>query len=253
MLDTLVLAGGIWLESWPLRWVSYLALIMVIYVFLCRLWTSWEAHQHTKNLLIQWLPAKTAGNIFSKKNEVWPAQRQKMAEQMPLFLQALSNSLQAGYTLPMALEFIAEEIEDPLQTEAKRINQDLKLQIPLSDCLENLAKKVQNHEVDFFVESTLIQLKTGGNLIKLFDKTAFLIEEKLKLKRDIKSFTSQGKLSGILIATLWPISLAAFAWLSPAHTQILFGTTTGQIMLVVSLVFEAIGFFFIWKIISVKL
>lgn len=180
-------------------------------------------------------------------------QRQKLVEQIPLFLQAMSNSLQAGYTLPMALEFIADEMEMPLKREIQIINQQLSLQISLADALESFAQKIKNPEVDFFVESTLIQIKTGGNLIKLFDKIAFLIEEKLKLKRDIRSFTSQGKLSGILIATLWPVSVLAFSWLSPTHTEVLFHTPGGQIILVLSLILEILGFFFIWKIISVKL
>ena len=180
-------------------------------------------------------------------------QRQKLVEQVPLFLQALSNSLQAGYTLPMALEFIADEIKSPLQQEVRTINQKLSLQISLSQALTDFAQKVQNPEIDFFVESTLIQIKTGGNLIKLFNKIAYLIEEKLKLKRDIRSFTSQGKMSGLLIAGLWPVSVLAFSWLSPTHTDVLFNTPGGQAMLVLSLILEVTGFFFIWKIISVKL
>lgn len=180
-------------------------------------------------------------------------QRQRLVEQIPLFLQALSNSLQAGYTLPMALEFIADEIEAPLQHEIKTINHQLNLQVPLATALTEFARKVKNPEVDFFVESTLIQLKTGGNLVKLFNKIAYLIEEKLKLKRDVKSFTSQGKLSGILIAALWPLSVMAFSWLSPTHTEVLFNTPSGQFMLTISLLLELLGFFFIWKIISVKL
>ena len=180
-------------------------------------------------------------------------QRKKLVEQVPLFLQALSNSLEAGYTLPMALDCIAEEMDAPIKAEVKMINQKLSLQIPLSEALQDFSDKVQNPEVDFFVESTLIQIKTGGNLISLFNKTSYLIEEKLKLRRDIRSFTSQGKMSGILIAALWPISVLAFSWISPTHTEALFNTPAGKLMLFTSLTLELAGFFFIWKIISVRL
>ena len=89
--------------------------------------------------------------------------------------------------------------------------------------------------------------------MQLFQKIAYMIDEKLKLQRDIKSFTSQGKLSGILIAVLWPLSLAAFSWISPQHTDILFNTSAGQTLLGISILLEALGFFFIWKIITIKI
>ena len=41
---------------------------------------------------------------------------------------------------------------------------------------------MHNSEINFLVESTLIQLETGGNLVVLFQRTAHLLEEKQKLR-----------------------------------------------------------------------
>jgi len=187
--------------------------------------------------------------VFFKASD----RKKKLVEQIPVFLQAMGNAMQAGYSLPASFSFIAEELDEPLKDEVLKINQKLQLQIPLNTVLKEFSDKLKNPEVDFFTESTIIQIQTGGNLVKLFNKIAYLLEEKLKLKRDIKSFTSQGKLSGILIAFLWPASLLIFSWLSPEHVSVLFETTLGKILLGISLSFELIGFFFIWKIISVKI
>ncbi len=187
--------------------------------------------------------------VFFKASD----KKHKLVEQIPTFLQAMGSAMQAGYSIQNAFYFIAEEIDQPLKSQVVKINQKLKLQISLESALKDFAQTVKNPEVDFFTESTIIQIKTGGNLVKLFEKISYLIEEKLKLKRDIKSFTSQGKMSGIMIASLWPLSLVIFSWLSPEHTAILFETSKGQILLFISLSLEAIGFFFIWKIISVKI
>ncbi len=324
MIDLLWLAGDIWQQHLWLRWITYLALLLMLFAWVLRWWTSRQyflaesqkitkqfeninAHQKTTTTFLtapnyHWGPLNRLYDAYRLSqlkigwDQIWKLsglaslivvglvwwqtrsvpftisvpvfvfgmsslliylksldQRQRLVEQIPLFLQALSNSLQAGYTLPMALDFIADEIEAPLQHEVKTINHQLNLQVPLATALTDFAHKIKNPEVDFFVESTLIQLKTGGNLVKLFNKIAYLIEEKLKLKRDVKSFTSQGKLSGILIAALWPLSVLAFSWLSPTHTEVLFNTPSGQFMLTLSLLLELLGFFFIWKIISVKL
>lgn len=180
-------------------------------------------------------------------------QKNKAIEQLPAFLEALSQSLQAGYSVTSALSFMAEELDPPLKQAIERVNYQLSLQVPLETAFESLAETFNQPEIDFLVEGTLVQVEIGGNLVVLFENMAQIIEEKLKLKRDIKSFTSQGKLSGIFIAALWPVSLALFAWLSPQHTETLFFTPQGQILLFTSLFLELIGFFFIWRIIRVQL
>lgn len=180
-------------------------------------------------------------------------QKKKIIKQLPSFLQAMASTLQAGYSIPNAFLFLENEVENPLKKEIQKINQKLSLKVSLEKALLEFSQMVDHSEIYFFAESTVIQLKTGGNLIKLFKKISYLIEEKLKLERDIKSFTSQGKLSGILIAGLWPISLLFFYFFSPQHAHILFYTITGKSLLIFSLFLETIGFFFIWKIIKVKI
>jgi len=180
-------------------------------------------------------------------------QKNKAIEQLPSFLEALSQSLQAGYSVTAALNFMAEELDPPLKQAIRNVNYQLSLQVPLETAFQSLADEFKQPEIDFLVEGTLVQVKIGGNLVVLFENMGHIIEEKLKLKRDIKSFTSQGKLSGIFIAALWPVSLVLFAWLSPQHTEILFYTPQGQILLFISLFLELVGFFFIWRIIRVQL
>lgn len=183
------------------------------------------------------------------------AQKQKeiLIKQLPLFLTALSNALEAGYSLANAFFFIETEIEFPLRKEIHVINQKLRLQIPIEQALNTFDARMNHKDVSFFTESVLIQNRTGGNLVILFKKIAKLIEHRLKIKQDMKAFTSQGKYSGMIIASLWFISLGLFWIMSPGHIEVLFSTSAGQIMLGVSLFLELIGFFFIWRITNIKL
>ena len=179
--------------------------------------------------------------------------RKLMIRQIPLFLQTLSNALKAGYSLEQAFIFIAEEMDPPLQQAIQVLNEKLELHVPIEQALGDFARAIHHPDIDFFVESTIIQLRTGGNLVELFHKVADLVEAKRKLARDIKSFTSQGKMSGILIAILYPVSLILFALLAPSHMHVLFYTSAGQCLLVLSLILEGLGFICIWKIIRVKI
>ena len=168
---------------------------------------------------------------------------------LPPFLRAMSQALQAGQSLEQALLFITPETQIPLKQDLEQILQDQQLSIPLDQSLQNWTEKRKIPEIIFLVQSTKLQRQTGGNLVQLFEKLSHLIEERLALKRDLKTFTAQGRLSGFLIAGLWPISLLLFYKLSPAHIELLIYTQAGHFMLGISILFEALGGLWIWKII----
>ena len=178
--------------------------------------------------------------------------RKKLVEQVPMFLSALGNALEAGYSLPNAFQFIKNEIPFPLKREVALIAHQLDLQIPLQTALLQFEKRIADPDLSFFVEGTIIQSKIGGNLIEMFQKISAVIGQRLKLQRDLKSFTSQGRISGIMIAALFPVSLLLFAWLSPSHVELLFGTSSGNALLAIAITLESIGLYLIWKIVNIK-
>jgi tight adherence protein B len=93
----------------------------------------------------------------------------------------------------------------------------------------------------------------GGNIVQMLQRMADWVRQKNKLEKDIKVFTSQGRLSGIIIALLWPLSATIFYFLNAEYISILFTNNTGQIFLFLSMVLEVIGFMMIWKIIKIKI
>lgn len=226
----------------PLRWPFFVGLIPLTTFFI-----FWFFRQ-SLNLILSLAGTLFVGLVFylfllHQKQKY----RQKLLRQMPPFLQALANALEAGYPLSKAFVFIVNDLEDPLKPEIETVVRQLELHLPLPEALEALADRLNAPDISFFVQSTKLHYATGGNLITLFKKIASLIEMRHKLEQDLKTFTSQGRASGLMIASLWFISLFLFAVMAPAHLQILFHTPQGQIMLAVALFLEVIGFYIIWK------
>lgn len=180
-------------------------------------------------------------------------QQKDLSQQLPLFLRALGSTLKAGYSVPQALKFVALEVQSPLREHLAPGVQSLALQQPLELVLTDWQRSIKQPEWHFLTDSLVLQSKSGGNLVDLCHKVAFLLEERLKLERDLKSFTAQGKMSGYLMAGLWPTSLLLFAWLAPSHTDVLFNTRPGQFLLGLSLLLELVGFYFIWRLVRVKM
>lgn len=207
----------------------------------------------TKRILYLLFLATLAGGFLVFKSYQARQSQKKLMAQIPLFLQALSNGLQAGQSLPQAFMFVEADLETPLLSHIQKINRQVSQNIPIKNALQNFATEVPQSDVQFFVDSVVLQINVGGNLVTVFEKIRQALEERFKLQRDIKSFTAQGKMSGLFMAFLWPISLFVFWKLSPEHINVLFETNAGNLLLALSALLEIFGFIFIWNIIKVKI
>jgi len=218
----------------------------IIFITLTRLLAT---HQTLKKTQQHLHASRSSLKHFLRHNSYKKLNAQKT---LPPFLRGLSQTLRAGYSFPQSLAFVAQETPQPLRQSLEEILQEQALHGSMDEGLRRFAQKNPDPEVQFFVQSTNILQKTGGNLVLLFQRLAHLIEERQKLARDLRTFTAQGRLSGVLIAGLWPISLLFFHWLSPVHLKLLLHTPSGHIMLAISILLEVLGGLWIWKIIHPK-
>jgi tight adherence protein B len=185
--------------------------------------------------------------ILAKKNH------SHISEQLPFVLDTLSGSIQSGYSLPQALKFTAEEVGMPFNLFFKEILIQLDYNIPITKVFENTQKMTTNQEFKMVLDGLIMQNKMGGDIVRMLHQMADWTRQKNKLQKDIKAFTSQGRLSGAIIVLLWPISAVIFYFLNANYISILFTSDTGRMFLILSLFLEILGFAMIWKIIKIKL
>jgi tight adherence protein B len=185
--------------------------------------------------------------ILARKNY------QKISGQLPFVLETLSSSVQSGFSLSQALKFTADEVEMPFKLIFTKMLAQMNYNIPLGDVFLKAQKDIKNQEFKMVLDGLIMQDKMGGNIVQMLQRMADWVRQKNKLEKDIKVFTSQGRLSGIIIALLWPLSATIFYFLNAEYISILFTNNTGQIFLFLSMVLEIIGFMMIWKIIKIKI
>jgi tight adherence protein B len=102
------------------------------------------------------------------------------------------------------------------------------------------------------VAAVSVQRQTGGNLSQILEVISETIRERLRIKAEIKTLTGQGRASGMIIG-LMPLVVAAILMvLNPSYMSKLFETDIGRILVVISIVMEGLGFFFIFKIVNIK-
>lgn len=173
-------------------------------------------------------------------------------EQLSDALLISCNCLRSGLTFAQAMENIAEEMEAPIGTEFKRAVNEMNFGATLEEALESLVKRINSPDLVFTVAAVNIQRQTGGNLSEILEIIANTIRERGKIKAEIKTLTTQGKASGIVIGVL-PIALGLIlSVINPDYMMTFFTTSIGNILLIISIVLEVIGFVLINKIVDIK-
>ncbi len=177
----------------------------------------------------------------------------RLTEQLPFMLDTLSGFVQAGYSLPQAIQATERELEQPLQAHWREVIKRMNYNWPLDKALEDIQEDLTDRELKLIFNVLAIQNRSGGDLVHILQRISLFARQKNKLQRDIKIFTSQGRMSGLIIVLLWPISAILFYLINPDYVRILFVTSVGKSLLLLSFLLELIGFYLIWKIIRIKI
>lgn len=173
-------------------------------------------------------------------------------EQFPEALDLLSRALRAGHAFQTSLGMIADEMKPPVGPEFKKTFDQQNYGLPLRDALHQMTENVPILDVRFFVTAVLIQRETGGNLSEILDNLAHVIRERFKIRRQIRTHTAHGRFTGFVLLAL-PAGLAIMlSMINPEHMDLLFKERIGQMMLVVAIVLQIVGFVWIRKVIKIE-
>jgi tight adherence protein B len=111
--------------------------------------------------------------------------------------------------------------------------------------------RVPLQDLKITTTAILIQKESGGNLAEVLDKTAYVIRERFRLKRQIMVHTAQGRLTG-LILTLLPIVLGVgIYFVDPGMISILWHRQIGIELMWAAAGLIVLGGFVIWKIVDI--
>lgn len=167
-------------------------------------------------------------------------------------LMIISNSLRAGFSFEQSLGNISKELPDPLGPEFMQAVRELELGANLETVLASIAERMQSKDMELLNAAVIIQRQVGGNLAEIIDNISETIRDRIAIKRNIRTLTAQGRISGKIIGALPLFLLGIISAVNPSYMQPLFTTSYGYMMLTISAVLEGIGFLLIQKLVNIK-
>src|SRR5947208_353297 len=117
---------------------------------------------------------------------------------------ARARAVRAGHAFTTALELIANEVNEPVAGEFRKLFEEQKFGMPVRDALVNLTERVPLVDVKFFVTAVMLQRETGGNLAEILDNLSYVIRERFKIQRQVRVHTAQGRLTMALLMGMPP-------------------------------------------------
>jgi tight adherence protein B len=184
----------------------------------------------------------------------WKRKRRlsKYSEYLPDALSMMCNALKAGQSLNACFSLISEQAPAPLGPEFGRCYEEQNLGIPLETALLEMAKRAPNVDLKFFATAVILQRQTGGDLCEILEKIARLIRERFQIHGMIMALTGEGRLSGTVLLALPPVLAVTMFFLNKEYIMQLFTHPLGHQMLAFAFVAQVLGFFWIRKIINIK-
>ncbi|MBN1487924.1 MAG: type II secretion system F family protein [Anaerolineae bacterium] len=176
----------------------------------------------------------------------------KFNDQLSDALNLIVNSLRAGYSTMQAMEVIAHEMPAPISEEFRRVTLELQLGVPFDTAMANLLRRMPSADMDLVVTAMSVQREVGGNLAEVLDSISFTIRERIRIKGEVRTMTSQGRISGYIVTGI-PFALGAFIYtVNPNYVMPLVSEPCGWMMLGVSGLLIIIGYAVISKITNIE-
>jgi len=181
------------------------------------------------------------------------------ADQLPDTITLLANSLRAGSSFLQGMELVTREARPPISEEFERVVREMQLGVAMQPALNNLVRRVASEDLELMVTAIQIQSQVGGNLATVLDAIAHTIRERIRIHGEINTLTAMQRYSGYVITGL-PVALAAILFLiSPSYISVmlvsppeLFGLPMGVVFFIIGLISMGIGYFFIRRIVDIK-
>ena len=165
----------------------------------------------------------------------------------------ICNALRVGQSFQAAMKSVADEMEEPISREFMRVYRETQYGMPLETSLGRLVARTKNPDLELMCSAVIIQRQIGGNLAIILQNISDTINQRIRLRGEIRTMTSAGRMSGYIVGALPVFIILLLMFINPSYVTMFFVTSTGRIMLIISVILEIIGFSIVNKIVNIKL
>ena len=226
---------------------------LILLTLACFAGPAYLLNLRTHSLLVAWIVGAAASLSPTAYVKFKRAQRfDKFEKELPDALQLMVSALRVGHSFSSVMGLVTRESQEPLRGEFRIVFDEQNFGLDLRTALNNICTRVPLQDLKIAVTAILIQRESGGNLAEVLEKTAHVIRERFRLKKQVRVHTAQGRMTGLILALL-PVGLGFGLYLiNPENMSVLWKSDIGIKLLCGAVVMLTIGTVLIQKIVRME-
>ena len=187
--------------------------------------------------------------IGYKAPEIYLARRKMVLDdefekQLPECIDTLYAILEAGQTPVQGFEVLSKDAPFPSNLEFGRIYNDIQTGATLKDALQKFYDRHPLNDIKLFMTGTIVAEGAGpAVLVNTLRTIGQTIRNRDSQKKSVKSAVMQGKVTVYVMSGAPVVALVILLTFMQSYSAPLLETTMGKILICVSLVLDAIGYF----------
>lgn len=166
-------------------------------------------------------------------------------------LQGISNALKAGFSITQAFEAVVKDGDKPISQEFDVFLQQTRVGLSFSDAMENMDQRVGSDDLTLVISAIETARKTGGNLTEILEKISSTIRERMRIEGRIKTLTSQGRMQGIIAASMPVLIGLAMMAIEPEMMRPFLHSAMGAMVIAAVVILITLGWLIIRAIINI--
>lgn len=168
--------------------------------------------------------------------------------QLPDAIDMLVSAMKAGYSFQAAMNFIGQEVPEPLGPEFSRFYDEQRLGVDVRTALLGMQERIDSMDLKMFTTAVLVQRDSGGTLSEVLANISDIMRERFALEGEIESLTAESRVSARILAGLPVVVLLGISLMNPAFMRPMWTQPVGQAMIGLAAASVMIGYFVMMKI-----
>ena len=169
-----------------------------------------------------WVPLKWMQRGINKRNK-------EFLKLFPDAIDLIVRGLRSGLPVSESIVLVSTEVPQPVGGVFMTLNNTMKLGVTLEKALQEMAKKLDLTEFNFFCTSIILQRETGGNLSEILNNLSEVLRGRFIMGMKIKAMSSEARASAMIIGFLPFFVIGAVSIMTPSYLKPMIDDYRGNI------------------------
>jgi tight adherence protein B len=174
----------------------------------------------------------------------------RFVTQLPMAIDIIVRSLNAGHPLVTAINLVAREMPDPIGSEFGLLTDQLTFGAELDVAMFNMVDRVGADELNLLAVTVSVQRGTGGNLSEILENLSGMIRDRTMLRAKIKAISAEGRITAVVMGVFPFLLYMMITTLVPDYFNPVWDTGRGALIVSGILAWMGLGMLILYKLVK---